>query len=48
MEGKEFLRIKVQGQNGLYNTKLRIFLSVSQILKVSQNLLGGVERNTHK
>jgi len=41
MEGEEFLRIRVQGQNDLYNTKLRIFLSVLQILEVAQKLLGG-------
>jgi len=34
MEGEEFLRIRVQGQNDLHNTKLRIFLSVMQILEV--------------
>jgi len=28
IEREEFLRIKMQGQNGLYDTKLKIFLSV--------------------
>jgi len=45
MEGEEFLRIRVQGQNGLHNTKLSVFLSVLQILEVAQELLRSV-RNT--
>jgi len=46
MEGEEFIRIRVQGQNGLHNTKLRIFLSVSQILEVPWELLGGARKST--
>jgi len=46
IEGEGFLRIRMQGQNGLHNTKLRVFLSVFQILEVLQELLGGAGRST--
>jgi len=48
MEREEFIRIRVQGQNGLHNTKLRVFLSTLQILEVLQELLGGAGRSTQK
>jgi len=48
MEGEGVLRIRVQGQNGMHNTKLRVFLFVLQILEVSQELLGGVGRSTQR
>jgi len=48
MEGEGFLRIKMQGQNGMHNTKLRIFLAVLQILEVFQELIRGVRRSTSK
>ena len=46
MEEEGFSRIRMQGQNGLHNTKLRVFLSVLQNLEVPQELLGGVGRST--
>jgi len=45
IKGEEFLRIRIKGQNGLHNTKLKILLSVLQILEVSQELLGGGGRS---
>jgi len=46
MEEEGFSRIRMQGQNGLHNTKLRVLLSVLQNLEVPQELLGGVGRST--
>jgi len=39
IEGEGFLRIRVQGQNGLYYTKLGVFFSVLQILECLKNYL---------
>jgi len=46
MEGEKFLKIRVQGQNGLHNTKLKVFLSILQILEVSRELLRDAGRST--